>query len=54
MEAAASAYLLVIMPTTPPVPTNNASQPALSMIRACAAVGGCMTARTLSCRWIKL
>src|SRR5580693_2279660 len=43
----------VYAPTTPPVPTNNASQPAFSMIRACAAVGGCKTARTLSRRWIR-
>src|SRR5438132_14096506 len=42
----------VYAPTTPPVPTNSASQPAFSMIRACAAVGGCETARTLSRRWI--
>src|SRR5580704_19399097 len=42
----------VYAPTTPPVPTNNAWQPAFSMIRACAAVGGCKTARTLSRRWI--
>ena len=30
----------VYAPTTPPVPTNNASQPAFSMIRACAASAG--------------
>jgi hypothetical protein len=44
----------VYAPTTPPVPTNNASQPPFCIIRACAAVGGCKTANTLSRRWIRV
>src|SRR5438105_3711801 len=40
----------VIPPTTAEVPTKPASQPACSMTRASAAVGGCSTLRTRSRR----
>src|SRR3954464_1718903 len=40
----------VMPPTTAEVPTKPASQPARSMMRASAAVGGCSTERTRSLR----